>query len=140
VQEALAQAAEMENPSRLLELLDTHGYPILARSEFASFARWLKLVPHPLSQPYPMFLAALAWFRAQTERAPNLGNLLGALEDALEAPPPSIRRPGWRKHVGIWGPFGPSAPGSWIGSRKLWRWEMRSWPNCPRVQRRSGVS
>lgn len=88
VQEALAQAAEMENPRRLLELLDVHGYPILARSEFASFARWLEAVPHPLSQPYPMFLAAVAWFRAQTERSPGLDDLLGALEAAVQDPPP----------------------------------------------------
>lgn len=88
VSEALAQAAEMEDSRRLLDLLDTHGYPILARSEFASFARWLEAVPDPLSQPYPMFLAAVAWFRAQTERSPELNDLLGALEARVQDPPP----------------------------------------------------
>jgi LuxR family maltose regulon positive regulatory protein len=87
IQEALSLAAEMESPRRLLEILDTHGYPILARSEFASFARWLTRVPDPLSQPYPMFLAALAWFRAQTERAPDLDHLLGALDASVQDPP-----------------------------------------------------
>ncbi len=88
VQEALAQAWEMRDPRRLVELLDEHGYPILARSEFASFSRWLGGVPDPLTQPFPMFLAALAWFRAQTERAPDLEELLGALEAAVERGPP----------------------------------------------------
>ena len=88
VQEALAQAAEMEDSRRLVELMDAHGYPILARSEFASFARSLARIPEPLSQPYPMFLAALAWFRAQTQRKPQLNELMGALTKALENPPP----------------------------------------------------
>jgi len=109
IQEALAQASEMEDPRRLLELLDLHGYPILARSEFASFARWLDAVPEPLSQPYPMFLAALAWFRAQTERSPELEELLGALERALETPPedyPPRRIQEARHHLGVLRAFG----------------------------------
>ena len=108
IQEALAQAAEMESPRRLLELLDVHGYPILARSEFASFARWLGRVPQPLSQPYPMFLAALAWFRAQTERAPELDDLLGALEAILQDPPsdyPADRLQEARLHLAALRPF-----------------------------------
>lgn len=84
LQEALRQAASMQDPSRLLDLLDRHGYEILARSEFAAFARWLRHVPEPLSQPYPMFLVAVAWFRAQAERAPDLEALLGAVREAVE--------------------------------------------------------
>ena len=109
VQEALSQAARMEDPRRLLELLDAHGYAILARSEFASFARWLQGVPDPLSQPYPMFLAALAWFRMQTERSPDLDRLLGALEQALEHPPeayPPDRMEEARRHRGALRAFG----------------------------------
>ena len=109
VQEALSQAAQMEDPHRLLELLDAHGYPILARSEFASFARWLQAVPHPLAQPWPMFLAALAWFRIQTERSPNLDRLLGALEGAVEDPPeayPPERLDEARRHLGALRAFG----------------------------------
>jgi LuxR family maltose regulon positive regulatory protein len=87
VQEALAQAASMDDNLELVALLDRHGYDILARSEFASFARWLPHVPSPLEHRHPMFLAALAWFRAQTQRTPELEDLLGALEEAIQNPP-----------------------------------------------------
>lgn len=87
IQEALAQAGAMDDPARLVELLDRHGYPILARSEFAAFARWLPLVPEPLSWLRPMFLVAVAWYRMQTERAPDLEAVFQALDESLEAPP-----------------------------------------------------
>lgn len=102
VQEALRQAAEMEGRGRLLDILDRHGYPILARSEFGAFARWLPRVPEPLSQPFPMFLVALAWFRSQTERAPDLDALLRAIEAAVEKAPadyPAERRQEALLHV-----------------------------------------
>lgn len=88
VQEALQQAAGMSTPDRLVQMLDVHGYPLLSRSEFGSFARWLRYVPEPLAQPCPMFLVALAWFHAQTDRAPHLPPLLRAIEAAVAAPPP----------------------------------------------------
>ncbi|MGD2068616.1 MAG: LuxR C-terminal-related transcriptional regulator [Gemmatimonadota bacterium] len=88
VQEALAQAAAVDSPARLVELLDRHGYPILARSQFAGFARWLAAVPDPLSRRLPMFLVAVAWYRMQTERAPDLETVFTALDAALEDPPP----------------------------------------------------
>jgi len=109
VQEALAQAAEMEGTGRLVALLDAHGYPILARSEFASFARWLTRVPDPLSQPWPMFLAALTWFRTQTERNPELTELLEALELAIENPVdgyPAERIQEARHHLSVLRAFG----------------------------------
>ena len=103
VQEALRQAAAMDDDTRLLELLDRYGYPILARSEFASFARWLEHVSDPLSRPWPMFLVAVAWFRFQTQRGPDLDALLGSIEAALEAVPddyPEPRRREARMHLG----------------------------------------
>ncbi|MGK7312953.1 MAG: LuxR C-terminal-related transcriptional regulator [Candidatus Longimicrobiales bacterium M2_2A_002] len=103
VQEALRQAAAMDDDTRLLELLDRHGYPILARSEFASFARWLDHVADPLSRPWPMFLVAVAWFRFQTQRGPDLDALLGSIEAALEAAPddyPESQRREARMHLG----------------------------------------
>jgi LuxR family maltose regulon positive regulatory protein len=92
LQEALAQAARMQDRGRLLELLDRHGYDILARSEFAAYARWLPHLADPLTCGAPMFLASLAWFRAQTERSPDLAGLLEALDQALENPPPGYPR------------------------------------------------
>jgi LuxR family maltose regulon positive regulatory protein len=109
VQEALAQAAEMKSSRRLVELLDVHGYPILARSEFASFGRWAEKVPDPLSQRYPMFLTAMAWFRIQTERAPDLDELLRALAAAVDDPPadyPPDRVEEARRHLGALQAFG----------------------------------
>lgn len=88
VEEAMAQAASIEDPRRLVELLDRHGYSILARSEFAAFARWLGRVPDPLAWRWPMFLVAVAWYRLQTVRAPDLDGMLGALVAALEDPVP----------------------------------------------------
>lgn len=88
LQEALAQASAMESRERLVEILDRHGYDILARSEFAAYSRWLPHLPDPLACGSPMFLASLAWFRAQTERSPDLGKLLTALDGALAEPPP----------------------------------------------------
>lgn len=103
VQEAIRQAAAMDDDARLLELLDAHGYRILARSEFGAFARWVEHVDEPLARPYPMFLAALAWFRFQTQRGPDLDALLGAIEAAIASPPagyPDDRRREARLHLG----------------------------------------
>lgn len=93
IQEALRHAAQVDDPGRLVELLDRHGYDILARSEFAGYARWLPFLSEPLAHRSPMFLVSLAWFRAQTERQPALGPLLSALDEALERPPPDYPPP-----------------------------------------------
>ncbi len=103
VQTALGLAARMRDEGLLLDLLDRHGYEILARSEFASFAHWLQHVTDPLSRPYPMFLVALGWFHAQTMRSPDLGGLLDAIESAIQqAPPeyPDCRLAEARAHLG----------------------------------------
>ncbi|MEJ2504264.1 MAG: LuxR C-terminal-related transcriptional regulator [Gemmatimonadota bacterium] len=77
----------MRDPGRLIGLLDLHGYPILARSEFGVFARWHRHVPDPLDRRRPMFLVAHAWYRVQTQRAPDMEGLLAAIEAALRDPP-----------------------------------------------------
>ncbi len=84
VHEALEHASRMREPRRLLELLDDHGMEIVARSELASFERWLKHVPDPLSQPWPMLLVGMAWLRVLTDRAPDLQRILEAIASALQ--------------------------------------------------------
>lgn len=87
LQEALHQASRIGTPDRLVRLLDAHGIEILARGDFANFAYWLRQVPDPMAQRFPMFLAACAWFRTQVDRAAEPGPLLAALEAALQRVP-----------------------------------------------------
>jgi LuxR family transcriptional regulator, maltose regulon positive regulatory protein len=81
---AIEHAASMTNRTRLVQLIDAHGYPILARSELASLSRWFAQVPKPVAWPYPQFLLVLAWFRCLTERAPDLEPVLDAADSALD--------------------------------------------------------
>jgi LuxR family maltose regulon positive regulatory protein len=87
VQEALQQAARLPTSEPLVRLLDEHGFGIVARTELAGFRRWLSAIDDPLRHPAPMFLAALAWYRVLTERAPELAPVLIAIDDALAALP-----------------------------------------------------
>jgi LuxR family transcriptional regulator, maltose regulon positive regulatory protein len=87
VHQALEHASRTRDPALLLELLDTHAFALLRRSELASLGRWTKRVPDPLAQPFPTFLIALGWLRILTERAPDLEPLLHAVGDALENAP-----------------------------------------------------
>lgn len=91
--EALAQASRIPDRELLVRLLDRHGYAMLARSEFASFARSLDHVPDPEDRGWPMFLVAVTWFRVQVDRGADLDLLLGRLDAALSEPPPGYPQP-----------------------------------------------
>lgn len=80
---AVEHACRMEDRARLLELLDAHAFDVIKRSELATLRRWIEHVPAPLSQPYPILLAAIGWLRVLTRRAPDLEPVLGAIESAL---------------------------------------------------------
>lgn len=87
IETALDHAARMTDPDRLLDLLDSHAIDFLARSQVATLRGWLDQVPDLLTRPYPMALAAAAWTRVLTERAPDLDPILRAAATALERTP-----------------------------------------------------
>jgi LuxR family maltose regulon positive regulatory protein len=86
--EALALAAELPESDLLVRILDRHGYPMLARSEFAAFERWLRAVPDPAAYGWPMFLAAVSWFHVQVDVGADLERWLDRLDRAVGDPPP----------------------------------------------------
>jgi LuxR family transcriptional regulator, maltose regulon positive regulatory protein len=87
IHQALEHAARMRSPELLVELLDAHGFALLARSELGSLGRWANCVADPLARRFPNFLIALGWLRTLTERAPDLEPLLRAAAAAIERPP-----------------------------------------------------
>jgi LuxR family transcriptional regulator, maltose regulon positive regulatory protein len=87
IETALDHAARMSDPGRLLDLLDAYGFEFLARSQVATLRGWLDQVPDLLTRPYPLALAAVAWSRMLTERAPDLAPILTAIAAALERVP-----------------------------------------------------
>lgn len=88
IETALELAAQMRDRAPFLEMLDRHGYDILGRSQFATFARWLDQVPNPVPAGLPMLLVAIGWFRAQTERSPDLQGIIDSIEGAVRSPSP----------------------------------------------------
>jgi LuxR family transcriptional regulator, maltose regulon positive regulatory protein len=87
IETALDHAARMTEPGRLLDLVDSCAFDFLARSQVATLRGWLDQVPDLLTRPYPIVLAATAWTRVLTERAPDLDPILSALALALEGAP-----------------------------------------------------
>jgi len=85
--EALAQAAQLEDPTLLVRLLDRHGYRVLARSEFAAFAHWLERVDDPAAWRWPLFLVAVTWYQVQVDRRADLQRWLALLDAAIADPP-----------------------------------------------------
>jgi LuxR family maltose regulon positive regulatory protein len=88
VHEALRLAAALPDDEALVRLLDAHADAILARSELATLERWVARLREPTARREPLFLAALAWLRLLTARAPELPSLMAALERAIDDPPP----------------------------------------------------
>lgn len=86
--EALAQAAQLDDGTQLVRLLDRHGYRMLARSEFAAFAHWLERVLEPEDWAWPLFLVAVTWYHVQVDRRADLQQWLDRLEAAIAEPPP----------------------------------------------------
>lgn len=89
VHEAMEHAARLDDPTRLLDLLDRHGLAVVARSELGSLARWLDRIRDPLEHPYPVFLTTLGWFHLLRDRAPDLERILAAASAALDQLPES---------------------------------------------------
>jgi LuxR family maltose regulon positive regulatory protein len=85
--EALAQAAHLSDATLLVRLLDRHGYRMLARSEFATFAHWLERVSDPAAGPWPLFLVAVTWYHVQVDRRADLQRWLDLLDAAIADPP-----------------------------------------------------
>ncbi len=106
---ALDHASQMEDRTRLLELLDTHARDMLSRSELATIRHWMAFLPEEMPPSYPMLVCVLGWLQVVTERPPDMAGIMKAFRVALENAPADYD------------------PGSGSG----WEWSWRSSPPSP---------
>ena len=89
---ALEHASQLEDRTRLLELLDTHAIDMLSRSQLGTLGHWLSFLPQEMPPSYPMLVCVQGWFQVVTQRSPDMPRIMKAIRLALENAPPTTTR------------------------------------------------